>query len=219
MLSLASCSSDRDTAYVRVLTKFLLSAADARQFPAPGVPEIAFLGRSNVGKSSLINALVGSKIAKTSSTPGRTQTINFFEIRRPGKPRADWIFANLPGYGYARVPKDLLAEWPKFIDPYLQERAALALCISIIDASIPPQKKDLELLNWLRHVERPYVVVGTKIDRVSNNQLRNNLQKLKEELLVQEIVPFSAKGTTGHDELWKKIREAAGTDALDGTHG
>jgi GTP-binding protein len=106
-----------------VLTKFLLSAADARQFPVSTAPEIAFLGRSNVGKSSLINSLVGSKIAKTSGTPGRTQTINFFEIRRPGKPRPDWIFADLPGYGYARVPKDLVAEWPKFIDPYLTDRS------------------------------------------------------------------------------------------------
>jgi GTP-binding protein len=200
---------------VRVLTKFLLSAADARQFPTLGTPEIAFLGRSNVGKSSLINALVGSKIAKTSATPGRTQTINFFEIRRPGKPRADWIFADLPGYGYARVPKDITAEWPKFIDPYLHDRATLALCISIVDVSISPQKKDLELLNWLRHVGRPYLVVGTKTDRISNNQLRNNLQKLREELLVDEVLPFSAKGTTGHDELWKKIREAAGTDVAE----
>lgn len=197
---------------MRVLTRFLLSAADERQFPAPATPEIAFLGRSNVGKSSLINNLVGSKIAKTSSTPGRTQTINFFEIRRPGKPKADWIFADLPGYGYARVPKDISAEWPKFIDPYLHHRVSLALCISIVDVSVPPQKKDLELLNWLRHVGRPYTVVGTKVDRVSNNQLRNNLLKLKHELLVDEIVPFSAKGTTGHDELWKKIRDAAGTD-------
>ena len=204
---------------MRVLTRFLLSAADARQFPLPGTPEIAFLGRSNVGKSSLINSLVGSKIAKTSSTPGRTQTINFFEIRRPGKPRPDWIFADLPGYGYARVPKEVTAEWPKFIDPYLLDRPSLALCVCIIDVSVPPQKKDIELLTWLRHAERPHIVVGTKIDRLSNNQLRNNVQKLKEELLVEEVLPFSAKGTTGHDELWRKIREAAGTDASDGMAG
>jgi GTP-binding protein len=198
---------------VKVLTRFLLSAADARQFPPPGPPEIAFLGRSNVGKSSLINSLVGSKIAKTSSTPGRTQTINFFEIRRPGKPRADWVFADLPGYGYARVPKDLVAEWPKFIDPYLMERPSLALCVSIIDMSVPPQKKDIELLQWLRHADRKFLVVGTKIDRISNNQLQNNLRTLKQELLIDDIVPFSAKGTTGHDELWKRIREAAGSES------
>jgi GTP-binding protein len=200
---------------VRVLTKFLLSAADARQFPVSTAPEIAFLGRSNVGKSSLINSLVGSKIAKTSGTPGRTQTINFFEIRRPGKPRPDWIFADLPGYGYARVPRDLVAEWPKFIDPYLTDRQSLALCVSILDVSVPPQKKDLELLNWLRHAGRPFIVVGTKIDRISNNQLSNSLRKLKEELLLSEVIPFSAKGSTGHDELWRRIREAAGTDAAE----
>lgn len=197
---------------MRVLTRFMLSAADARQFPAPGPPEIAFLGRSNVGKSSLINSLVGSKIAKTSSTPGRTQTINFFEIRRPGKPKADWIFADLPGYGYARVPKEITSEWSKFIDPYLAERPSLALCVSIVDVSVPPQQKDIELLNWLRHADKKFLVVGTKIDRVSNNQAMNNLRKLKEELLVPEILPFSAKGTTGHDELWRKIREAAGVE-------
>jgi len=191
----------------------MFSAADARQFPPPGTPEIAFLGRSNVGKSSLINSLVGSKIAKTSGTPGRTQTINFFEIRRPGKPRPDWIFADLPGYGYARVPKELTAEWPTFIDPYLGDRTSLALCVCIVDVSVPPQKKDLELLNWLRQADRNFVVVGTKVDRISNNQLTNNLRKLKEELLVQEILPFSAKGKIGHDELWKKIFEAAKTDS------
>ncbi|HEY3928369.1 MAG TPA: ribosome biogenesis GTP-binding protein YihA/YsxC [Candidatus Koribacter sp.] len=195
-----------------MLTKFLLSAADARQFPQPATPEIAFLGRSNVGKSSLINSLVGSKIAKTSATPGRTQTINFFEIRRPGKPRPDWIFADLPGYGYARVPKELTAEWPKFIDPYLTDRTSLALCVCIVDVSVPPQKKDLELLNWLRHAERQFAVVGTKVDRISNNQLTNNLRKLKEELLVEEILPFSAKGKAGHDELWSKIFAASKTD-------
>jgi GTP-binding protein len=81
--------------------------------------------------------------------------------------------------------------------------------------SVPPQKKDLDLLNWLRDAGRPFVVVGTKIDRISNNQLSNSLRKLKEELLLDEIVAFSAKGTTGHDELWKKIREAAGTDAAE----
>src|ERR1700685_3325119 len=133
-----ACKFERQTAnwFVRILTRFMLSATDASHFPVPTFPEIAFLGRSNVGKSSLINSLVGSKIAKTSSTPGRTQTINFFEIRRPGKPRPDWIFPDLPGYGYARVPKDITAEWPKFIDPYLHDRQTLALCISIVDVSV-----------------------------------------------------------------------------------
>src|SRR5512146_910796 len=119
---------------MRVHTKFLTSAADARQFPPPVLAEIAFLGRSNVGKSSVINSLLGEKVAKTSATPGRTRTINFFEVRRPGQPRADFIFADLPGYGFARLPKEVVAEWPKFIEPYLKERQSLALCIVLVDA-------------------------------------------------------------------------------------
>src|ERR1043165_3409630 len=109
------------------------SAADASHFPAPGPPEIAFLGRSNVGKSSLINSLLGEKMAKTSSTPGRTRTINFFEVRRPGKPRPEMVFADLPGYGYAKLPREISQEWPKFIEPYLNGRPTLALCVALVD--------------------------------------------------------------------------------------
>ena len=115
---------------MKVLTRFVTSAAAPLQFPPAGAPEIAFLGRSNVGKSSLINSLVGSKIAKTSNTPGRTQTINFFQVRRPGKPRPDFVFADLPGYGYARAPKEITAQWAQFINPYLEERESLVLCLS-----------------------------------------------------------------------------------------
>src|SRR5271163_2292355 len=108
---------------MRVYPKFLLSAMAPEHFPAPSAPEIAFLGRSNVGKSSLINALVGTKIAKTSNTPGRTQTINFFELRRPGRPHPEFFFVDLPGYGYARVPKAITTLWSQFIDPYLASRS------------------------------------------------------------------------------------------------
>src|SRR5258705_13905621 len=103
---------------MRVLTRFMLSATDVSHFPEPNFPEIAFLGRSNVGKSSVINSLLGAKIAKTSSTPGRTQAINFFEVRWPGKPQPEMVFADLPGYGDSRVPKDISSQWSGFIDPY-----------------------------------------------------------------------------------------------------
>ena len=169
---------------MKVLTRFVTAAADPRQFPPPGAPEIAFLGRSNVGKSSLINSLVGSKIAKTSNTPGRTQTINFFQVRRPGKPEPDFIFADLPGYGYARVPKEITAKWAQFINPYLEKRESLALCLSLVDVTIPPQQLDLQLLDWLRHAKRNFVVVATKADRISHNQLRSSLQKLSDQLQV-----------------------------------
>ncbi len=209
---------------MRVLTRFVTSAADPRQFPSPGAPEIAFLGRSNVGKSSLINSLVGSKIAKTSNTPGRTQTINFFEVRRHGKPKAEFVFADLPGYGYARVPKEITAKWSEFINPYLEKRPTLALCLSLVDVSIPPQQLDIQLLEWLRHANRHFLVVATKADRISNNQLRSSLHTLCEQLQIDltQIIPFSAKARLGQDELWRAIRKAArveesGTESMQVT--
>jgi len=195
---------------MKVLTRFVTSAADPRQFPPPGAPEVAFLGRSNVGKSSLINSLVGSKIAKTSNTPGRTQTINFFEVRRHGKPKAEFMFADLPGYGYARVPKEITAKWSEFINPYLEKRPSLALCLSLVDVTIPPQQLDMQLLDWLRHADRRFLIVATKADRISNNQLRSSLHKLCEQLQVHldQIVPFSAKARIGQEDLWRAIRSA-----------
>src|ERR1700758_3035399 len=148
---------------MRYTTQFLLSALAAAQFPAPTVPEIAFLGRSNVGKSSLLNALVGEKAAKVSSTPGRTRAINFFLILdESGKPRMQ--FADLPGYGYAKISKSISAEWPKFIEPYLAERPALALCICLVDSKVPPQESDARLIQYLKDVGRNYLVVATKAD-------------------------------------------------------
>jgi GTP-binding protein len=199
---------------MKVLTRFVTAAVDPRQFPPPGAPEIAFLGRSNVGKSSLINTLVGAKIAKTSNTPGRTQTINFFQVRRPGKPHPDFIFADLPGYGYARVPREITERWTQFINPYLEQRESLALCLSIVDVTIPPQQLDLQLLDWLRHVGRNFIIVATKTDRISRNQLRPSLRKLSEQLGVpqDQIIPFSAKARVGYDELWRAIKQAAGIE-------
>ncbi len=196
---------------MRVHTKFLTSASDARQFPPAVLPEIAFLGRSNVGKSSVINSLLGEKVAKTSSTPGRTRTINFFEVRRPGQPRADFLFADLPGYGYAKLPREVTAEWPGFIEPYLKERATLALCIVLVDANVPPQASDKQLMDWLQHAQRNYVVVATKADKLSGNQLTNSLKKLSDELQTANILPYSTKTKTGVDELWKQIWAARET--------
>jgi len=197
---------------MKVLTRFVTSAAEPRQFPPAGAPEIAFVGRSNVGKSSLINSLVGSKIAKTSNTPGRTQTINFFQVRRPGKPHPDFVFADLPGYGYARVPKEVTAQWAHFINPYLEKRESLVLCLALVDVTIRPQEIDLQLLDWLRHRGRNFLVVATKADRISSNQLRAALPKLAEQLQVapDQLIPFSAKTRYGHDELWAAIKAAAG---------
>ncbi len=194
---------------MKVLAKFVTAAMDAARFPPPGTPEIAFLGRSNVGKSSVLNSLAGEKIARTSSTPGRTRSINFFEIRRPGNPRAEWIFADLPGYGYAKLSREVQAEWPSFIEPYLEKRPSLALCVVLVDSKIAAQPSDKQLLDWLRTVGRNFVVVATKTDRLSGNELPGALRRLQQELQVEAVLPYSSKTRVGRDELWSAIRSAA----------
>lgn len=194
---------------MRVLTRFLAAATDVAHFPALELPEIAFLGRSNVGKSSVINSLVGTKLARTSSTPGRTRSINFFEIRWPGKPQPELIFTDLPGYGYAKISREISQEWPKFIEPYLRERSNLALCIALVDAGVPPQQSDRQLLDFLSASGREFLLIATKSDRLSGNQLSNALKTLSEEYPAAQILPYSAKTGAGREELWKRIRNAA----------
>lgn len=191
---------------MRVLSRFLAAATDVAQFPAPSLPEIAFLGRSNVGKSSVINSLVGTKLARTSSTPGRTRAINFFEIRWPGKARPELIFTDLPGYGYARISREISQEWPRFIEPYLNQRSTLVLCIALIDVNVPPQQNDRQLLDFLSASRRDFLLVGTKADRLSNNQLNQALRTLGEQYPSARLLPYSSKTGAGRDELWKQIR-------------
>jgi GTP-binding protein len=193
---------------MRYTTQFLLSAMAAAQFPAPSVPEIAFLGRSNVGKSSLLNALAGEKAAKVSSTPGRTRAINFFALLDPSN-RPRLMFADLPGYGYAKISKSISAGWPAFIEPYLAIRSTLKLCICLVDSNVPPQQSDLQLIDWLRAAGRDFAVVATKIDRLSGNERTRNLLALKKGLGLDEILPISSKTDYGMKELWSRI-EAAG---------
>jgi GTP-binding protein len=193
---------------VRVLSRFLLAATDVKHFPAPTLPEIAFLGRSNVGKSSVINSLVGTKLARTSSTPGRTRAINFFELRIAGKPRPELIFADLPGYGYAKISREVSGQWPSFIDPYLRDRGVLALCLALVDSNIAPQESDQQLIEFLVSTERPFVIVATKSDRLSGNQLQNAMRSLAERYPKGRILPFSAKTGAGREELWQEIRKA-----------
>jgi GTP-binding protein len=193
---------------MRYTTQFLLSAMATTQFPAPDVPEIAFLGRSNVGKSSLLNALVGEKAAKVSQTPGRTRAINFFALLDPNQ-RRKLLFADLPGYGYAKISKSISAGWPAFIEPYLAIRSTLKLCVCLVDSNVPPQQSDGQLLDWLRAAGREYVVVATKIDRLSGNERTRNLLALKKGLELDEVLPVSAKTDYGIKELWARI-EAAG---------
>jgi|SRR3954447_1691006 GTP-binding protein len=186
----------------------MTSATDPAHFPAPALPEVAFLGRSNVGKSSLINSLLGTKIAKTSSSPGRTQSINFFEVRWAGKPQPELVFADLPGYGYARVPKAVTGLWSGFIDPYLTQRSCLALCLALVDVNVPPQESDKQLLQFLASAGRPSLIVGTKADKLSGNTLRKSMDAFAAVLPGVPVIPYSARTGSGRDELWREIRAA-----------
>jgi GTP-binding protein len=189
-------------------TKFLLSAMAAEQFPTQEAPEIAFLGRSNVGKSSLLNTLVGEKTAKVSQTPGRTRAINFFALLDQSQ-RPKLVFADLPGYGYAKISKSISEGWPAFIEPYLAIRDKLKLCICLVDSNVPVQESDRQLIDWLRASGRDFAVVATKVDRLSGNERTRNLLALKKGLGLEDVLPISAKTSYGVKELWAKIELAS----------
>jgi GTP-binding protein len=191
---------------MRVLARFLMSASDISHFPAPALPEVAFLGRSNVGKSSVINSLLGTKIAKTSSTPGRTRSINFFEVRWPGKPQPELIFTDLPGYGFAKISREVSARWPEFIEPYLKDRPNLSLCLALVDASVPPQASDEQLVEFLKTSGRKFLVIATKSDRLGGNQLQNALRTFTQAFSDSRVLPYSARTGAGKNELWQEIR-------------
>jgi len=194
-------------------TTFLLSATSADHFPKPAVPEIAFLGRSNVGKSSLINALLGETAARVSSTPGRTRAINFFalHVQSPAKP--ELILADLPGYGYAKLSRSISAEWPSFINPYLADRESLAACVCLVDMNVPPQPGDILLAEYLDSIGRPRIVVGTKADKLSGNQRVVATKKLGEALQTDQFLVCSAKEGRGINTLWTAIRQV-----VEGVH-
>ena len=195
---------------MQVYPQFLLSATHADHFPPPTVPEVAFLGRSNVGKSSLINALLNSKQAHVSSTPGRTRAINFFTITsRPERQQPQIIFADLPGYGYAKLAKSISAEWPGFINPYLADRPTLELCLCLVDANIPPQPSDAQLVEYLGAAQRRLLLVATKADKLSGNQKVKAERALREGLGAEEVLLCSAKTGAGLKELWAAIYSVA----------
>jgi len=131
-----------------------------------------------------------------------------------GKPRPELIFADLPGYGYAKLSREISAQWPSFIDPYLRERPTLALCLVLVDSNISPQESDEQLVEFLVASARPFLIVATKSDRLSGNQLQNALRVLRERNPAARILPFSAKTGAGKEELWQEIRKAAEAAAI-----
>lgn len=180
--------------------EFVKSAFDKKHWDETVLPEIAFLGRSNVGKSSLINSLLNrKKLARTSNTPGRTQSINFFLIND------QFYFADLPGYGFAKVPKNIRESWGKMAEQYLAERRQLVLCVQLVDARHEPKKMDVQLNEWLKFYEKPHIVVATKSDKLSEKALKENLREIENELPGSRVIAYSSIKGTGKEELWREI--------------
>jgi GTP-binding protein len=183
--------------------EFVKSAFNRSHWATDGRPEIAFLGRSNVGKSSLLNSLLGRKgLARTSNTPGRTQSINYFLINHT------FYFVDLPGYGYARVSKSMRSDWGTMARDYLTDRPELVLFIQLVDSRHPPSELDKQLNDWLIVEAKPHIVVATKADKLSGNQLQKQLVAIGRELPESKIVAYSASTGKGRDELWSEIESS-----------
>lgn len=184
-----------------ISAEFVKSAVWPPQYPPATMPEIAFVGRSNVGKSSLMNTLVGRrKLAKTSNTPGRTQLINFFTVN------GSISFVDLPGYGFAKVSQSIKKDWGDMMDAYLRERQNLAMVIFILDIRRDPSEDDLSLRDWLEHYRIPYISILTKADKLSNNQAIVRKKLIEKSLgtnAQKKTILFSAKTQKGKEELWQ----------------
>lgn len=188
--------------------KFIKSAVKPQDYPSPDKPEVAIVGRSNVGKSSLINAIFKRSIAKVSSTPGKTRLINFFTLND------DIYFVDLPGYGFASVSQKERLNWQKMIEDYLLNRENLKLIIMLVDTRYPPTNLDILMKQWLESFDKPYIVVGTKIDKLNQSEKAKAKKVIKETLELDDdatIFLVSSKEGTGIDtlinEIFKKVKE------------
>lgn len=183
--------------------QFIKSAMAPKDYPREGWPEFAFVGRSNVGKSTLMNTLLGRKgLAKTSSTPGKTQTVNFFDIN--GK----IYFVDLPGYGYAKVPKTMKRQWNVVMGEYLRSREPLQLVAQLFDARHDPTDKDMQMLSMLDEAQVPTLIVVTKIDKLKRSERKRNLADIRKKLALDEdamLIPFSGVTKEGKREIWRII--------------
>jgi GTP-binding protein len=186
--------------------EFIVSVASLSQCPGDGLPEVAFVGRSNVGKSSLINKLLGRRqLARTSGRPGKTQTLNYFLINDT------FYLVDLPGYGYAQVSKSLKTAWAPLIDSYLGRRQPLRAVVQLVDLRHPPSKDDRLMQAMLRTTGRSCIVAGTKLDKLSRNERVRNEKVIRQELPVRPSVPFiptSAQDGAGMEDLWASLEEA-----------
>ncbi len=196
----------RSCGFLKATTTFAGSAASPAQFPKDGLPEVAFLGRSNVGKSSLLNALAGAPgLARVSATPGRTRLVNFFRV-------GDELYlVDLPGYGYARVPEAERGGWEQLVTSYLVGREVLALCVVLLDLRHEPSQRDFSLRDFLEHHHLPYLLVAMKADKLARGQRSRRQHALAASLggTQRGLIVASAATGLGIDELWREVRRAA----------
>lgn len=183
--------------------KYELTAVKPQQYPADILPEIAFVGRSNVGKSSLINGLLNRKnLARVAAKPGKTREINFYRVN------GALFLVDLPGYGYAQVSKAERASWSEMIETYLNTREQLKAVLMLVDIRHAPTSDDRLMLDWLRTQTKPYLIVATKLDKIPRSQLNVRLKEIRAVLGLAEdtiLIPFSAESKQGRDEIWKWI--------------
>jgi len=189
--------------------KFICSAVTPGQYPPADLPEVAFAGRSNVGKSSLINKILNrKKLVRTSKTPGRTQLLNFFEINEL------WRFVDFPGYGYAKVPVEIKKRWRPMVESYLTSRVNLRGMVWLLDIRREVSKEDLQLWDWLQVKQVPVIIVVTKADKLSKNKRNKQAASIAKSLgrKAQELIQFSATSGEGKDEIWQALRQLLGVD-------
>jgi GTP-binding protein len=188
-----------------ISAEFIISAVSAQQYPSGTLPEIAFVGRSNVGKSSLINSLLNrKKLVKTSATPGKTQMINFFDVNH------EFICADLPGYGFAKVPPAVQKKWQALVEQYLINRENLRVVVLIVDIRRKPTDLDLHMQEWLEQYEVDYILVATKADKLSQAEQSKQLKQIRQAFLKdkdQELVAYSSKNQRGRKELWRLLQQ------------
>jgi len=202
---------------------FAGSAASSAQFPKGGLPEVAFLGRSNVGKSSLLNALAETKgLARVSSTPGRTQLVNFFHVKGGALEgeAPELLLVDLPGYGYAKVAESVRRSWEGLVTSYLSGREALAVCLFLVDARHDPMEGDHRLRAYLEHHGRPYILVATKADKLGRGERQRRLSALRTGFGAgaEAVVTVSSLTHDGVADLWRALRRAAAGSHEDLTH-
>ncbi len=187
--------------------EFIISAVGPQQYPDGQLPEFAFIGRSNVGKSSFINTLINRKnLARTSSHPGKTQTINYYLIENT------FYFVDLPGYGFAKVSKTMRAKWGKFIEAYLSKRNQLQCVFHLIDIRHVPTHDDVLMFQWLQHLGIPTIIIATKLDKIPRGKRQQHIAQIKKALNIKEglIIPFSSVSREGKDEVLALLDEMLG---------